>query len=449
MDFFEAQNAAQKQTRILLCQFCLCVVGVVLAVCLFTWWLVVFAGIGEGREQLIDWNEVNLQSLNVPWIILGKTALATLVLILTAVAAKTYTLREGGGVVARDLGGRLVDPSTSDRDERRLLNIVEEMAIASGVPVPQVYVLDEEKGINAFAAGTEPGNAVIGCTQGCLVELSRAELQGLIAHEFSHILNGDIRLNLRLIGWVFGLVSISMLGRLLFKGLKHARHSNTNSNGNAGGLFLVFIIGVALIVIGGVGVFFARLLQASISRQREFLADASAVQFTRDTSGIEGALRKAKRRNNIIVSPKAAEASHCFFVDGERFAYGLETHPPIQERIQRIVRNSSAQSGKKSTSTRQGSSSSLLKDIGNLSTPQRVNVLKTKDIFWEVKEEWLLATQTPSQAQLLVFALLLSRGGELEDSEISCLASSETSEDLSMVVEWKKGLKEILSLIHI
>ena len=445
MDFFEAQNAAQKQTRILLCQFCLCVVGVVLAVCLFTWWLVVFAGIGEGREQLIDWNEVNLQSLNVPWIILGKTALATLVLILTAVAAKTYTLREGGGVVARDLGGRLVDPSTSDRDERRLLNIVEEMAIASGVPVPQVYVLDEEKGINAFAAGTEPGNAAIGCTQGCLVELSRAELQGLIAHEFSHILNGDIRLNLRLIGWVFGLVSISMLGRLLFKGLKHARHSNTNSNGNAGGLFLVFIIGVALIVIGGVGVFFARLLQASISRQREFLADASAVQFTRDTSGIEGALRKAKRRNNIIVSPKAAEASHCFFVDGERFAYGLETHPPIQERIQRIVRNSSAQSGKKSTSTRQGSSSSLLKDIGNLSTPQRVNVLKTKDIFWEVKEEWLLATQTPSQAQLLVFALLLSRGGELEDSEISCLASSETSEDLSMVVEWKKGLKEIHS----
>ena len=446
MDFFEAQEEARRKTLRLLCLFCLCVLGVVLAVCLFTWWFIAFAGIGEGREQLIDWNEVNLTSLQVPWVVLGKTALATLALILTATTAKAYSLRGGGGVVARDLGGRLVDPSTSNLDERRLLNVVEEMAIAAGTPVPQVYVLDEETGINAFAAGTEPGNAVIGCTQGCLKYLTRSELQGLIAHEFSHILNGDMKLNLRLIGWVFGLVTISMLGRQLLKSLRYVRDSQAKDRGTA--MLVILMFGTALMVIGGVGVFFARLLQASISRQREFLADASAVQFTRDTSGIEGALKKAGRKHNRMESPKAVEASHCFFVDGERFACGLETHPPIKERIQRITRNWGSQFGKKESPPKviRGNSSALVVgQIKNLSAPERVNVLKTKDIYWGLTEEWLLGTQTPSQAQLIVFALLLSKDERLQKDEVDFLLKLERRENVSLVVKWQQELRPLHS----
>ena len=446
MDFFEAQEEARRKTLRLLCLFCLCVLGVVLAVCLFAWVFVAFAGIGEGREQLIDWDEVSLFSLQVPWLILGKTALATLVLILTATAAKTYSLRGGGGVVAKDLGGRLVDPSTSDLDERRLLNVVEEMAIAAGTPVPQVYVLDEETGINAFTAGTEPGNAVIGCTQGCLKYLTRSELQGLVAHEFSHILNGDMKLNLRLIGWVFGLVTISMLGRMLLKSLKHVRNSHSNENGKA--TLVILIVGTALVIIGAIGVFFARLLQSSISKQREFLADASAVQFTRDTSGIEGALAKAGKKINRMASPKAVEASHCFFVDGERFACGLETHPPIKERIQRITKNWSGQFGKKQTapkSDRGGASTAMKAQVENLSAPARVDVLKAKDIFWGLSDEWLLATQTPTQAQLVVFALLLTQDERLQEEEITFLMKSQTKENLSSVVKWQKELRGLHS----
>jgi Zn-dependent protease with chaperone function len=245
------------------------------------------------------------------------------------------------------VGARLVDPGTRDSLERRLVNVVEEMALASGTPVPRVYVMDGEPGINAFAAGHTVNDAVIAVTRGTLTRLSRDELQGVIAHEFSHILNGDMGLNLRLIGVLFGLMMIAMVGRFLME----AGRAGRDSKGVAAAAFL----GLALWIIGYVGVFFGRLIKAGVSRQREFLADASAVQFTRNPDGIGGALRKiGGLTTKATATPNDAAAgltlgteirhahaetlSHLFLgAARSNFASGmLATHPPLDERIRRI-----------------------------------------------------------------------------------------------------------------
>src|SRR5207247_2414014 len=207
-------------------------------------------------------------------------------------------------------------------EERKLLNVVEEMSIASGVPGPKVYVRDGEPGINAFAAGHSASDAAISVTHGCMKLLSRDELQGVIAHEFSHILNGDMRLNLRLMGLVFGILCLTVIGRILIRARR--------------GKFPLPLIGLALIIIGWAGVFFGRLIQAAVSRQRESLADASAVQFTRNPAGLAGALKKIGgfEYGSQIKSPHAEEASHLFFANGmgESF-FSFATHPPLIERI--------------------------------------------------------------------------------------------------------------------
>src|SRR6185503_13982936 len=207
--------------------------------------------------------------------------IGTLVVILIGSVFRTLQLARGGSAVAELLDGRLINSNTSDADERKLLNVVEEMSIASGVPVPQVYVMDDEAGINAFAAGHSASDAAVSVTRGCMKLLSRDELQGVIGHEFSHILNGDMQLNLRLMGLVFGIVCLTVIGRILIQ----ARRTK----------YPMPLVGLALIVIGWAGVFFGRLIQAAVSRQREFLADASAVQFTRNPSGLAEALQKIGR----------------------------------------------------------------------------------------------------------------------------------------------------------
>ncbi|MCC6510543.1 MAG: M48 family metallopeptidase, partial [Pirellulaceae bacterium] len=218
---------------------------------------------------------------------------------------------------------------------------VEEMALASGTPVPPVYVMDDETGINAFAAGTTPQNAVIGVTRGAINTLSRDQLQGVIAHEFSHILNGDMRMNIRLMGWLHGILVIAMIGYVILRTIGTTRtgsHSSSSNKKNDGGLVIVILLGsIALIVIGYVGVFFAQLIKAAVSRQREFLADASAVQFTRNPSGIAGALKKIGGWSDHarIQSVGAEEASHMFF--GSALTSNLfATHPPLTERVRRI-----------------------------------------------------------------------------------------------------------------
>lgn len=327
MDFFEAQERARSASRRLVLWFALCVIAVV---------AVLYAVAVVAKPLVIDqaatafkWWDPELLATVAP-LIAGIIVLGSLF--------KLLQLAGGGAVVARDLGGRQVDPSTRDPLERRLLNIVEEMSIASGIPAPEVWVLDEEMAINAFAAGTDTSNAVVGVTRGALERFDRAELQGVVAHEFSHILNGDMKLNMRLIGWIFGLVMIAMLGQMLLQTLRFTRVSSRNSKNGGGGMLVVVAAGVALWLVGSVGVFFARMLQAGVSRQREYLADASAVQFTRDPSGLANALKKVGgfTRHGVMQASKAAEARHLFFAKSDLSGLGFATHPPLPDRIKAI-----------------------------------------------------------------------------------------------------------------
>ena len=247
---------------------------------------------------------------------------------------KIAQLAGGGSVVAERLGGKRVFPNTTDPVERRLLNVVEEMALASGVPVPAVFFLAEEQGLNAFAAGYSPSDAVIGVTRGCAQQLNREQLQGVIAHEFSHILNGDMRLNLRLIGVLHGILLMGLVGRQLLR--IGAYSGGSRRNNKDGGLAYLLLVGLAFMIVGFLGLLFGNLIKAAVSRQREYLADASAVQFTRNPGGIAGALKRigAAVFGSKLVSPCAAEASHMYFASG--VASMFATHPPLDDRIRRL-----------------------------------------------------------------------------------------------------------------
>lgn len=330
MNFFEAQERARKSSQRLVLWFILATFGVVCSLYLVT---VVFFEFTTERppEDSIQWWDGELFLMVAPTV--GGV-------ILLGSLFKLAQLSAGGAVVARDLGGRPLDRSTTDYLERRLLNVVDEMAIASSVPAPEVWLLDDEEGINAFAAGTDPANAVIGITRGCLERLSRDELQGVVAHEFSHILNGDMKLNMRLTGWVFGLIMIAMIGRLVMRLIYYGGGSR-RSKDSGGGAMAIVVAGLALWLIGSVGVFFARLLQAAVSREREYLADASAVQFTRNPDGIASALKKIGgfKDQGMIRSSGASEARHLFFATSDLVRLGFSTHPPLEKRIRAIDPN--------------------------------------------------------------------------------------------------------------
>ena len=310
MDFFERQDKARRNTKFLVFYFLAAVVLLIVAV------YAAVALIFTFTEESFSWAQ--------PGLFFGSAA-ATLAVISIGSIGKTMSLSSGGRAVAELLDGRLVSPNSIDLHERKLLNIVEEMAIASGVPVPQVYVMDGETSINAFAAGHSASDAAISVTRGCMTMLSRDELQGVIAHEFSHLLNGDMRLNLRLMGLIFGILCLTVIGRVLL-------HTRGKKNP-------LPLLGLALIVIGWVGVLFGRLIQAAVSRQREFLADASAVQFTRNPGGLAGALKKigGLSEGSKLESPRAEEASHLFFANGLRSSFfGFATHPPLVERVRAL-----------------------------------------------------------------------------------------------------------------
>lgn len=333
MDFFESQERARRSTKWLVFYFALAVAGIVASVYL----LLVFLGFQTGLSGV----ETAHRGLALwqPELFL-VTAFGVGALIGISSAVKSLQLSSGGGAVARDLGGRLLDPSTTDLTERKILNVVEEMALASGVSVPEVYLLDHEQGINAFAAGKSPNDAAIGVTRGCVETLSRDELQGVIAHEFSHILNGDMRLSTRLIGVLFGILVLSIIGRVLLRASFHSGGSRSNSRREGGGALPILALGLGLILIGWIGVFFGKLIKAAVSRQREYLADASAVQFTRNPDGIAGALKKigGLAMGGRLATPRAEEASHMFFVNGmaPAFAELMATHPPLEKRIRAI-----------------------------------------------------------------------------------------------------------------
>ena len=325
MNFFEHQAQARKQSRWLILAFVLAVLAVIAAID-----LVLLIALGVTAQGSGEGSPLSMGALagNLPLLVGG--ALATAVVIGVASLYKSVKLSAGGGQVARDLGASLLESEPTDPLRRRLRNVVEEIALASGVPVPEIYILEQEAGINAFAAGYSPADAAIAVTQGTLEGLDRNELQGVVAHEFSHILNGDMRVNIRLMGALFGILVLALVGR---KVLVHGRGIG-RSRDKGGGVILLVALG--LMVVGYVGQFCASWIKAAISRQREFLADASAVQFTRDPEGIGGALKKIAVYNHgshLVVD--AEEVSHMLFGDSRKMRL-FSTHPPLLERIRRI-----------------------------------------------------------------------------------------------------------------
>ena len=315
MNFFERQAQARRNTSRLVLLFALAVVGIVVAVDLGV--LLVFGG---------DPALLTLSTL----LALGVVGIGSLY--------RVASLRGGGEAVAQQMGGVQVAEDTTDLHLRRLRNVVEEMSIASGVPVPKVYVMEHEPGINAFAAGYSTSDAVIAVTRGALDRLNRDELQGVIAHEYSHILNGDMRLNIRLIGVLFGILMLGLIGR------KILQHGGTV---RGRGAMPVLVGALIALLVGYVGLFFGRMIKAAVSRSREVLADASAVQFTRQTSGLAGALKKIAGLHDgsrLAERADAEEVSHMLFGDGTGLRGLFATHPPVLQRIQALEPSFKAES---------------------------------------------------------------------------------------------------------
>ena len=378
MDFFGKQDQAKKNTErlilyfsaaVLLTIFAVYLVGVGFFLAAKHFWLELLPSIDtHGLEDLAEytlWELLFIYSRplydELQWGAMGywlwdaelmlAVGILTSLIIFLGSSFKIYQVSQGGAYVATLLGGRPLNPSTRDQDERKLLHVVEEMAIASGMSTPQIFILDHEKGINAFAAGFEPSDSVIGVTRGCLKGLSRDELQGVIAHEFSHILNGDMALNMRLVSITYGILFISIIGSFLMRlpfhfsgGYYHGGYSGGRSRsdgkGGGGGFFVAILvimaIGFCLYVVGSIGYFTSQLLRSAVSRQREFLADASSVQFTRNRDGILGALLKigGYKKGSKVNHPFAGEVSHFFFGNGlSGIDQWFSTHPPLHERI--------------------------------------------------------------------------------------------------------------------
>ncbi|MDO5505603.1 MAG: M48 family metalloprotease [Pseudoxanthomonas suwonensis] len=307
MNFFERQAAARRASNRLVLLFALAVIGIIAAVC-------VAAAAVVGPDPGV----------------LAAAALATLLVIGLGSLFRITTLRDGGSAVAQQMGGTPVPADTTDLDLRRLRNVVEEVAIASGVPMPQLFVLEKEAGINAFAAGYAPADAAVAVTRGALDRLNRDELQGVVAHEFSHVLNGDMRLNIRLVGVLFGILMLSTIGRKVLQLGGRSRER---------GAAAVVVAALVAMVIGAIGLFFGRMIKAGISRSREMLADASAVQFTRQPQGLAGALKKiagVQEGSRLNERADAEEVSHMLFGDGVGLRGMFATHPPLLQRIQAL-----------------------------------------------------------------------------------------------------------------
>ncbi|PXX91055.1 peptidase M48 [Marinobacter vulgaris] len=325
--FFQRQASARRNTGALVLLFLAAVALITLCVCLVGYLVTRSETTGLG---FADWL-LSRHGLFTALAVVGLIGIGSLI--------RWIDLAGGGERVAKMVGARAIDPDTRDADERRLRNIVEEMAIASGVSVPELYVMDHETGINAFVAGYTPGEAVMVVTHGALTQLTRDELQGVVGHEFSHVLNGDMRLNVRLIAILAGILMLGQIGSFLVQMSFHRSALSSRTSRDRRGEALFGLVGLALLVIGYVGVFFGRLIQSAVSRQREMLADASAVQFTRNPEGIGGALFKIGLKGGYLdTTSHGSDMNHMCFGESTRMKFSalLASHPPVRERIEAI-----------------------------------------------------------------------------------------------------------------
>jgi Zn-dependent protease with chaperone function len=329
MDFFRHQESALLRTR--------CLVLVLLLEIL----LMIGLAVGSAFLVLLLFNLDSPDPIPalLNWRLVAFAGGWMTVIVLAAIGYKWMLIGEGGKPVAEALGGVRVPPNSRKPEERRLLNVVREMAIAAGMPVPSVYLLERESGINAFAAGNSPADAVIAVTRGCLEQLNRDQLQGVVAHEFSHILNGDMRLNLRLIALLHGVLFIDSCGEFLSFDCFDGPLSPDSWRGNMKGpLALIHLVGLCLSFVGGLGTLFGEMIKAAINRQREFLADASAIRLTRNAAGLAGAPKTIGgfEQGSAIRSRGAGEVSHLFFGEAGGGFSLFRTHPPLAERIFRL-----------------------------------------------------------------------------------------------------------------
>ena len=460
MDFFEQQEHAQRRTRWLVAYFLLAVFLIVLLVYLvlvsllppprpegqpapFAHGLVTFLALGSGAAGPRPdgfgwlWNPA----------VFGWTFLGMGLVITIGSLWKISELAGGGRVVAEGLGGRLVNPATEKPEERRLLNVVEEMALASGIPAPLVYVLPREDGINAFAAGHSPKDAVVAVSAGALRLLSRDELQGVIGHEFSHLLNGDMRLNIRLLGLLNGILCLAIGGRLLLQVSRSSRSSDSRKGAGA----VVPLLGLALLLLGYIGVFFGSIIKAAVNRQREFLADASSIQFTRNPDGIAGALKKI---GGLVVGSRlqasnAAETSHLYFANGLRESWFnlFATHPPLTERILAIdphfdgvfppiqppeaeaePAGDAAAIRERIKQTEVKRQTGFLTTIGTVvattGAPTQRHLAYAADLLQAVPPELQAATRQPMEALGLVFATLLGADVALQTQQLEAIGQA-------------------------
>src|SRR5437588_11717793 len=433
MDFVEQQEHARRKTRKLILYFAAAVTTMIGVIYLLL--AAVFLG---SRHTSLN----NVSGLWNPELFAAVSAGALLIIVIGSLY-KVREVAEGGAALATRLGGQLINSNTSDADERKVLNVVEEMSIASGVPVPQVYVMDSEAGINAFAAGHSASDAAISVTRGCMKMLSRDELQGVIGHEFSHILNGDMRLNMRLIGWVFGILCLTIIGKLLLR-------SRGRKNPAP-------IVGLVLIIMGAIGVFFGRLIKSAVSRQREFLADASAVQFTRNPEGIANALKKigSLEYRARLSTDYAEEASHLFFGNalGESWSALFSTHPPLKERIRRIdpgfdgkfprvAIESETKPATLRPAPQAGRPSGILGALGGaasavasvpaanalsqISAPLPEHLARAGGILEALPEAATCAAREPFDANALIFAMLLSCDETVRAAQLKSLETQSS-----------------------
>jgi Zn-dependent protease with chaperone function len=437
MNFFESQDRARKHTATLVILFALAVITLIVMTNLLV--MVVFGLIssqqmhsGGALLQTMDWQKFALVSAAVGTVVLGGSLY------------KIMALSGGGKTVADGLGGQLIPQNTDDLKQRRLLNVVEEMAIASGIPPPPVYMLAGEPGINAFAAGFTPRDAVIGVTQGLVDHLSREQLQGVIAHEFSHIFNGDMRLNIRLMGVLNGILILGLAGYYLLYSTSFSGRGRNNKN--SGG---ILGLAIGLMVIGFAGTFFGGLIKAAVSRQREYLADASAVQFTRNPDGIAGALKRigGLEYGSIVENPGAPEISHAFFAQGvSGFMQSLSaTHPPLQKRIRLIDPHwdgkfytddqtdplrDEEQAGKKATMPREqmarnaatvavgATMATVANAIDQIGNPKQETIAHARTLIAGLPEVITEAVREPYGARAVMYSLALDRGREVRDKQL-------------------------------
>ncbi|MFB1072007.1 M48 family metallopeptidase [Vibrio diabolicus] len=411
MDFFDHQDTARQRTGLLVFLFSLAVVTITGLVSVLS--IGIYYGVtGEHFDQ----------ETALTYVLLCFAGVLLVVTISSMVRLSALTSNGGRGV-AESIGGKLISSNTLDVKHRQLLNVVEEMAIASGIPVPPVYVMQEERGINAFAAGMSIDDAVIGVTQGALDSFTRDELQGVIAHEFSHILNGDMRLNTRLIGVLFGITCIAHFGHLVLDNTHHTSRVSRSSSDSDKGFAVIMLIAIICLVLGWIGTLFGSMIKAAISRQREFLADASAVQFTRNDQGIAGALKKIGSHiaGSSLNTKASDEMSHMMFGQSKLSGFSglFATHPPLEERIRRIEPGwdgSFSQSSHRPTTSFENDNVSGFSS-GTSTQPEKPTTAELSEVgqqlLNQLPSELVDIAREPYSARFIAFALIFD-GSELQ-----------------------------------